>query len=118
MQQRAIEGLLNLGHDPYILEELRIEEFHPLLRTEACRLLGRAHHALGSRAAACEAAEKAVAAAAKAKYIWLEMMGLRDLLSWCGAGEAEAVRSRLQAVARRLAASKEELIGVLGESVL
>ena len=28
LQQRAIEGLLNLGHDPYILEELRIEEFH------------------------------------------------------------------------------------------
>ena len=56
--------------------------------------------------------------ALKAKYIWLEMMGLRDLLSWCEAGEADGVRSRLRAVARRLAASNEKLISVLGESML
>ena len=54
----------------------------------------------------------------KAKYVWLEMMSLRDLLSWCKAGEGEAVRSRLRSVAGRLAASKEELAGTLGENVL
>ena len=74
---------------------LRIEQFNALVRTEAYRLLGRAHHALGDGAAACEAGEKAVAEAARAKYAWLEMMALRDMLSWCAASEVEALRSRL-----------------------
>jgi hypothetical protein len=46
---------------------LRIEQFISLLRTEACRLLGRALAALERRAAACEAAERAAAEAAKAR---------------------------------------------------
>ena len=40
------------------------------------------------------------------------------LLQWCEAGEAEGVRSRLRGVAERLAASKEELEGVLGVGLL
>ena len=97
---------------------LAIEAFNPLLRTEALRLLGRAHDALGAQAAACEAAERAVAEAAKAKYVWFEMLALADLLKWCAPGETEGVRSRLRSVAERLAASKGELAWVLGEGVL
>ena len=96
---------------------LKIEEFNPLLRTEACRLLGRARHELGERKAACEAAEAARAEAAKARYVWLELMSLRDLLRWSDAADAEGVRSRLSSVAGRMAASAEELAGVLGEGV-
>lgn len=92
---------------------LTIEAFNCTVRAEACRLLGRAYHALGGRVAACEAAEKAVAEAARAKYAWLEMMALRDLLSWCEAAEAEAVRSRLRGVTAQLAVSEEDLIEVL-----
>jgi hypothetical protein len=98
---------------------LRIEQFNPLLRTEAYRLLGGAHATLGQRAAACEAAERAVAEAAKARYTWLEMVSVADLLRWSGASEVEKVRSRLRAVAGRLDASAdEELVGVVGEGVL
>ena len=97
---------------------LRVEPFSPMVRTEACRLLGRAHHALGARAAACAAAEKAVAEAGLARYAWLQMLALRDLLAWGEPGETEAVRSRLRSVTGRLAASQEELAGVLGEGVL
>ena len=68
--------------------------------------------------AACEAAERAVAEAAKVGYVWFEMLALADLLKWCAAGEAEDVRSRLRSVAERMAASAEELEGVLGEGVL
>ena len=42
-------------------------------------------------------------------------MALRDLLSWCHAGEAEGLRSRLRSVEGRVTASKEELAGVVGE---
>jgi hypothetical protein len=73
---------------------LRIEQFNPWLRTEACRLLGCAHAALGQRAVACESAERAVAEAAKARYAWLEMVSLADLLRWSEASEAEGVRAR------------------------
>ena len=59
-----------------------------------------------------------MAEAATAKYVWFEMLALADLLKWCAPGEAEGVRSRLRGVAARLAASKEELAGVLGEGVL
>ena len=97
---------------------LAIEQWHPVLRTEAARLLGRAHAALGAHAAACEAAKSAVKEAAKAKYAWFEMLALADLLKWCAEGEAEGVRARLRGVAERQAASKEELEGVLGEGVL
>ena len=97
---------------------LNIEEFQPLLRTEAHRLLGRAKAELGDKVAACEAAERAATQAAGAKHVWLEMLSIRDLLRWCEAGEAEGVRSRLRGVAGRLAASAEELAGVLGEGVL
>ena len=81
---------------------LAIEEFNPLLRTEALRLLGRARAELGERAASCEAADDAAAEAAGAKYAWLELMSLRDLLRWCDAGDATDVRRRLDAVAGRV----------------
>ena len=97
---------------------LRIEQFNPLLRTEALRLLGRAKAALGDRAAACEVAERAAAEAEGAKYVWLEMLALRDLLKWSEAGEAENVKVRLRAVAGKTAASAKDLTGVLGEGVL
>ena len=97
---------------------LQIEEFHPLLRTEAWRLLGRARAELGERAAACEAAERAAAEAAKARYVFLELLSVRDLLRWSEAGAAEGVRSRLSGVAGRMAATAEEVAGVLGEGVL
>ena len=97
---------------------LSIEEFNPLLRTEAHRLLGRAKAELGECAAACTAAERAAAEAAGAKYVWLEMLSLCDLLKWCEAGEADGVRARLRAVVSRMTATREELAGVLGEDVL
>ena len=98
---------------------LGIEQFQPLLRTEAHRLLGRAKAALGKRAEACAAAERAAAEAAGAQYVWLEMMALADLLKWTAQGEAaEAVRARLRGVAGRLAASTEELASLLGKGVL
>ena len=95
---------------------LSIERFNPLLRTEAHRLLGRAHFALGERHAACAAAERAVAEAAGGRYLWLEMLSLRDLRRWSNAmpAEAEIVRLRLDAVVGRMAASTEEIAGVLG----
>ena len=46
------------------------------------------------------------------------MMCLRDLLSWCEADEAGAVRTRLRSVVGQLATSKDELAAVLGEGVL
>ena len=59
-----------------------------------------------------------MAQAAEAKYAWFEMLALADLLKWCAAGEAADVRSRLRGVASRLASSKEELAGVIGEGAL
>ena len=95
------------------------ESFQPLLRTEALRLLCRAHAALGDRVAACEAVERAAAEAAGAKYVWLEMMSLRELLRLCeGSEAASSVRARIRGVAGRMAASAEELASVLGEGVL
>ena len=80
---------------------------------EAYRLLGRAHHALGARAAACEAADKAAAEAATARYVWLEFMSLRDLLRWSEAGaQAEGVCERIHGVARRLVVSQTEIEAV------
>ena len=53
------------------------------------------------------------------RYLWLELLALRDLLRWTEAGEkAEGVRERLRGVAERMVASPEELAGVLGEGVL
>ena len=97
---------------------LRIEQFNPILRTEAHRLLGRAKAELGDSAAACEAAELAVAEAAGAKYLWLEMLSLRDLLKWSDADKEAGVRARLHAVIGRMSASAEELAALLGEGVL
>lgn len=94
---------------------LCIEQFNPLLRTEAYRLLGRAKAALGERALACMAAECAATEAAGAKYVWLEMLSLRDLLRWCELSEADNVRVRLRGVVGRVAATDEELMGVLGD---
>ncbi len=96
---------------------LGIEEFHPLLRTEAYRLLGRARAEQGQRAAACEAAERAATEAAEARYVFLELLSLRDLERWSEGGEVEGVRSRLDAVAGRMAATSEEVAGVLGEGL-
>lgn len=95
---------------------LAIESFQPLLRIEAQRLLGCARYALGERQAACTAAEEARAEVVGAKYVWLEMKALRDLLLWCEEGEAKGVRSRLREVAGRTAESSAgELARVLGE---
>ena len=96
---------------------LGIEAFNPLLRVQALRLLGRAKRELGERAAACEAAERAAAEAATARYVWLEMMALGDCLKWMGkegGKEAEAMRARLRSVAGKMVAPKKELDGVLG----
>lgn len=97
---------------------LAIEQFNPLLRTEALRLLGAAHAAEGRLDAACEACERAVSEAAGARYVWLELLSLRDVLRWSDEGAAAEVRSRLGAVVSRVSASTEELVGVLGEGVL
>ncbi len=97
---------------------LRIELFQPMVRTEAYRLLGCAHAALGRRTAACEAAERAATEAAKARYAWLELLSLVDLLRWSEAPEVEGVRNRVRSVAGRLAASAEQLAEVVGEGVL
>ena len=78
------------------------------------RLLAQARAALGKRSAACEAAERALSEAAAARYVWLEMLSLCDLLGWCEASEADAARSRLAAVKERVAASEQELAGVGG----
>jgi hypothetical protein len=48
--------------------------------SEACRLLGCAHAALGQWAAACEAAERAVAEAAKALLWGRSRVGVERLL--------------------------------------
>ena len=71
-------------------------------------------------------AELAVAEAAKAKYVWLEMLSLRDLLRWCEAGHHEsdqtegdsaAVHTRLRAVVGRMNDGidrrKKELVGCM-----
>jgi len=92
---------------------LGVERFNPLLRTEAHRLLGHAHAALGEHKAACAAAERAVAEAAGGRYLWLEMLALRDLSRWSEAVEAESVRLRLEEVVTRMAASRQELADVL-----
>ena len=88
---------------------LSIESFHPLLRIEAHRLLGRAHAAQGRAGMAREAAERAADEAADARYAWLEAMSLGDALKWCGASEAQDIRKRLRGVAARLSASLKEL---------
>ena len=105
---------------------LRIEQFNPLLRIEALRLLGRAKAELGERAAACQAVERAVAEAVGAKYMWLEMLSLHDLLKWSEAGAVEGVVvqwralrwARLRVVVSRMSASVEELAAVLGDDVM
>ena len=65
---------------------LKIEQFNPLLRVEAHRLLGRAYSALGQSAAACEQAAAAVAEAEGARYVWLEQLASRDEVNWREAG--------------------------------
>ena len=94
---------------------LRVTPFNPIVRSEAYRLLGRARAALGQRAVACEAAESAATEAVNARYVWLEMLSLRDLLEWSEVEAAKGVRLRLGGVLRRVAATHEELVGVLGE---
>ena len=93
---------------------LSAEQFNPLLRTEALRLLGRAHAALGRRGEACAAAERAVAEAAGAQYVWLELLSLRDLLEWSEDADAAGVRSRLAVVEGRLVSrrARTEMTGV------
>ena len=98
---------------------LRFEPFAPLLRTEAFRLLGRAHAALGDRAAACEHAESAAYEAAKAGYRWLEMLALRDLcLAWDEGSDKAAAATRLRGVVAQLVTAPDELAVVLGKELL
>mgnify|MGYP007071527542 CR=1 FL=1 len=47
----------------------------------------------------------AVAEAAGVKYVWLEMLSLRDLLEWSEVEAAKGVRLRLGGVLRRVAAT-------------
>ena len=95
---------------------LRIEAFNPVLRTEACRLLGKAHAARGQLEAACAAAERAAAEAAKARYVWLEMRSYRDLLQWSEKGAAaNAAKARLDQVLAKLSTSDKEIEALLGD---
>ena len=95
---------------------LGIEQFQPLLRCEAYRLLGKARHALGQRRDAMEAAEGAVAEAVSARYVWMEMLALRDAMDWCepGGGERYDLRARLEAVVSKMKAPAEDLEEILG----
>ena len=83
---------------------LEVEQFNPLLRAEAARLLGRARAALGDKAEACKAVERAVADAKAGRYIWMEMLAMRDLAQLCEAADAKAVEERLKGVKGRMAA--------------
>ena len=56
--------------------------------------------------------------AVKAKYVWFEMLSLRDLLRWGASSGANEMKQRLSLVLRRMVSSPEELSGVLGEGVL
>ena len=86
---------------------------NPFVRTEAHRLLGRCHAATGARTAACEAAESAVAEAARAGYAWMEMRALRELRDWVEPGAAPAVHARLDEAVARLAATPAEIDSAL-----
>ena len=58
---------------------------------------------LGRRGDACAAAERAVAEAAGARYVWLELVSLRDLLEWSEGADTTGVLSRLGVVEGRVA---------------
>ena len=81
----------------------------------ANRLLGCAHAALGQRDVACDAAERAAAEAAGARYVWLELASLREMVGRCEGERLEGVLSRLHVIARRLMATDEQLAAVLGD---
>ena len=78
---------------------LRIELFNPLIRVEAQLLLARAHIALEQYRAAHEAAEGAASEAKTARYVWHEMLALREMLRSCEADEAQKIKVRLAEVA-------------------
>ena len=65
---------------------LAIEAFNHFLRVEAHRLHG-ARSRRGQATDARAAAERAVAEAGSAKYVWLELLSLNDLCAWCSAAE-------------------------------
>ena len=88
---------------------LGLEQFQPLLRAEAHRLLGRAHAALGNKAEAKGAVERALPEFKAGQYVWLERMALRDLERVCEAAEAKEVQARLQGVEERMSASVAQL---------
>jgi hypothetical protein len=96
---------------------LEVEEFNPLCRVEAGRLLCRARASLGRREGACEAASRAADEAARTGLWWLEMLALRDWLRYGGAEAGSSVWSRLEGVMGRLMAPNEELMEVLGEDI-
>ena len=52
--------------------------------------------------------ELAVTEAAGAKYVWLEMLSLRDLLNYSLPGAVEGVRARLRVVVSQMSASSED----------
>ena len=84
---------------------LDIEQLNPMLRSEAQRLLARAHAALGDKVEACRAVERAVADAKLGRYIWIEMLATRDLAQLCDAGDVKAAKERLESVKGRMAGS-------------
>jgi hypothetical protein len=96
---------------------LEVEEFNPLCRVEAGRLLCRARASLGRREGACEAASRAADEAARTGCRWLEMLSLRDWVRYGGDGVDGSVWSRLEGVMGQMVASNEELMSVLGEDV-
>jgi hypothetical protein len=96
---------------------LEVEEFNPLCRVEAGRLLCRARASLGRREGACEAALCAADEAARTGCRWLEMLALRDWVRYGGDGVGGSVWCRLEGVMRQLAATSEELMSVLGEDI-
>ena len=65
--------------------------------------------AAGAAAAAAVATAGKAAEAGTAKYVWLELLSLRDVLRWCEVSRAEGVQARLAASAGRVAASAVEL---------
>jgi hypothetical protein len=96
---------------------LEVEEFNPLCRVEAGRLLCRARASLGRREGACEAASRAADEAARTGCRWLEMLALRDWLRYGGDGVDDLVWARLDGVMGQLVSSREELMSVLGEDI-
>jgi len=94
---------------------LQVESHNALLRTEAYRLAGTAYDMIGNRKAAYNAAQNALKEAARARYAWLEMLAIREMLRYCDAQDSVSIRSQLAAVDERISATKQEVQACLGD---